>query len=327
MRNKFTLTILCLAMSFLSVSAKVWTVNNKETNNADFDKIQSAINSNAVAEGDTLYIEGSPLRYDNFATNKRIVIIGPGYLLNQNQNSANVDQVFIDVAEFKAGSEGSVIMGVTFITYSGSGIVVGADNVLIERCYIRGEIVLHGGVRGTIIKNNYVGSIDEAYSGDTFSNITVLNNIIVYNIENNSGSAFAVFDNNILLGNYIKLTTQNFRNNIITDGKQTFNIVCTNKTNNIAANSLFFNDPKNYDIKNTSDLFVGGDSPDGKYLLSANSYAKGKGHDGKDCGIFGGENPYVLSGLPTTPVITVLDTDGIGTKEEGLKIKLGVKSF
>jgi hypothetical protein len=314
-------------MSFLSVNAKVWTVNNKDTNNADFDKIQSAINSNAVAEGDTLYIEGSPVMYEGFTSIKKIVIIGPGYFLNKNQNSANVDIAFVSEAKFSAGSEGSVIIGITFNYNSYSGINVDADNILIERCYLSGTIDLYDGVSGTIIKNNYLRSIVTFNSYTTFSNAVVLNNIIIGGMETNTGSTFSIFDNNILTGINYTLSSQTFRNNIITNGSGTFKINSANKTNNIAANSLFFNDPKNYDIKNTSDLFVGGDSPDGKYVLSVNSYAKGKGHDGKDCGIFGGENPYVLSGLPTTPVITVMDTDGIGTKEDGLKIKLGVKSF
>ncbi len=326
MRNKFTLTILCLAISYFTVNAKVWTVSNKDTNNADFDKIQSAINSNAVTEGDTLYIEGSPVMYDNFTTNKRIVIIGPGYLLNKNQNSANVDQAFVRDAKFNPGSDGSVIIGITLNYSSNSGIDVAADNILIERCYVN-VIELFDGVRGTIIRNNYAGAIDEYSSNYTFSNALVLNNIITGGMETSQGSTFSIFDNNVLAGTNYTLSSQTFRNNIITNGSGTFKITSSNKTNNIAANDIFLNDSKNYDIKSVTDLFVGGDSPDGKYVLSANSYAKGKGHDGKDCGIFGGENPYVLSGLPTTPVITVLDTDGIGTKEEGLKIKLGVKSF
>jgi len=327
MRNKFTLTILCVAISYFTVNAKVWTVSNKDTNNADFDKIQSAINSNAVGGGDTLYIEGSPVRYDDFTTIKRIVIIGPGYLLNKNQNSANVDQVFVNTAKFNVGSDGSVIIGITLNYNSNSGITVAADNIMIERCYVN-VIGLSDGVRGTIIKNNYVGYyIDDYNSNTTFSNAVVMNNVIIGGMGTNSGSTFSIFDNNILAGTNYTLNSQTFRNNIITNGSGTFKITSSNKTNNIATNDIFLNDSKNYDIKNVTDLFVGGDSPDGKYVLSTNSYAKGKGHDGKDCGIFGGENPYVLSGLPTTPVITVLDTDGIGTKEDGLKIKLGVKSF
>ena len=42
-------------------------------------------------------------------------------------------------------------------------------------------------------------------------------------------------------------------------------------------------------------------STDGRYKLKAGSPAIGYGVGGVDCGIYGGPEPYVLSGMPTVP--------------------------
>ena len=38
-------------------------------------------------------------------------------------------------------------------------------------------------------------------------------------------------------------------------------------------------------------------------MLADNSIAKGAGEGGTDCGAFGGDEPYVLSGLPSGPIV------------------------
>ncbi len=324
---KKTLFIFCLGLTLVNAKATVWTVNNVNYENADFDQIQVAINSVLVSAGDTLYVEGSPDAYDNFTTTKKITIIGPGYFLSQNQISVNVNQAILDDATFELGSEGSVIIGMTFRSSSFPTLYIKANNILIERCFVDNNLYLIDGAQSVIIRNNYIKYIaNEPLSGDqSFSNISVYNNIID-DIILESTSTFSFFDNNVLIGDRYKLTAQNFRNNIIIDGSERFEITSANILNNIGTNGLF-SDTKNYNVVDISTLFVGGDIPDAQYILSEDSYAKGKGHDGGECGVFGGENPYVLSGLPTIPVITVLDTDGIGTKEDGLRITIGVQSF
>ena len=54
---------------------------------------------------------------------------------------------------------------------------------------------------------------------------------------------------------------------------------------------------------NMTTVFVGTGSTDGQWQLSAGSPALGAGVDGVDCGMFGGDYPYKLSGLPSVPAI------------------------
>ena len=57
-----------------------------------------------------------------------------------------------------------------------------------------------------------------------------------------------------------------------------------------------------------STIFVGNNasSLEGQYMLSANSPAKGAGEGGVDCGAFGGDEPYVIGGVPSGPIIQEL---------------------
>ena len=59
---------------------------------------------------------------------------------------------------------------------------------------------------------------------------------------------------------------------------------------------------------NMNDVFVcytncAAFSADGRYQLKALSPAIGAGSNGEDCGMFGGTDPYVLSGMPPVPAI------------------------
>ena len=64
--------------------AKIWRVNNNLGINADFTTLQAA--HDGAAAGDTLYLESSPTNYGGLSSSKRLVIIGTGYLLEQNQD-------------------------------------------------------------------------------------------------------------------------------------------------------------------------------------------------------------------------------------------------
>ena len=74
----FLLTCLCV-----NVYATVRTVCNVPTTLAQFNTIQAAVD--ASANGDTVYVHGSPTRYAGFVIqDKRLTIIGPGWSPAQN---------------------------------------------------------------------------------------------------------------------------------------------------------------------------------------------------------------------------------------------------
>ena len=69
-----------------------------------------------------------------------------------------------------------------------------------------------------------------------------------------------------------------------------------------------------------------GYSTDGKWQLKTGSPAIGAGINGVDCGVFGGVNPYVLSGIPALPHIYEAAISGTAYSNEGLSCTIKVKS-
>ena len=75
-----------------------------------------------------------------------------------------------------------------------------------------------------------------------------------------------------------------------------------------------------------SSLFIGGNVPDKAYKLNPTSSAKGAGVGGIDCGAFGGNDSYVLSGLPAIPHIYDIVAPTSGSATSGLAVKVKVKT-
>src|SRR6476620_10631294 len=86
--------------------AKVWRVNSNSNYNGTslwgdnfggtsaypvFKQLADVINSNLITAtaGDTIHLEGSSIDYTNVTITKKLVIIGPGYFLNENTNVSN----------------------------------------------------------------------------------------------------------------------------------------------------------------------------------------------------------------------------------------------
>lgn len=79
---------------------------------------------------------------------------------------------------------------------------------------------------------------------------------------------------------------------------------------------------------NVSLLFVGyptqgSYSYDSRWQFQANSPAKAYGINGEDCGIFGGDSPYKLSGIADRPLIYSLDVPfSVGGNNVNINIKI-----
>jgi hypothetical protein len=79
--------------------------------------------------------------------------------------------------------------------------------------------------------------------------------------------------------------------------------------------------------KDMTTVFLLTGSTDGKYQLKSTSPAKGADAEGGDCGMFGGSDPYVLSGVPSElPTIYYFYNSGSGTTVSGLPIHLKAKT-
>ena len=74
-----TLVALCAAMT---VNATVLRVSNVSGSTAPYSTVQDAMT--AAADGDTIMLEASAISYGGIKIEKRIVLIGAGYWLQEN---------------------------------------------------------------------------------------------------------------------------------------------------------------------------------------------------------------------------------------------------
>ena len=69
-------------------------------------------------------------------------------------------------------------------------------------------------------------------------------------------------------------------------------------------------------------VFAGTGSTDGQWQLASGSPAIGTGTNGTDIGMFGGDDPYVLSGLPQIPAIYKFLGSSVGSQSIDVEVKI-----
>jgi hypothetical protein len=288
--------------------AHKWRINNSSVN-ANFTQIHQAVASSSVVNGDTLYVEGSAFNYEDVSITKRLVIIGPGYFLGENDSTqANLNAAAVSSMNFYSNSKGSVLMGITVSSY----LNVRDTSIVVKRCKIN-QTSLQNCANCLIIQN-----VLNTLSISNAMNIIVSNNLFTsadgYNIDLNIySSASAVVTNNIFKGPQIMNNTT-LRNNIATGlggtGNEIVSLINCISDHNLGASTQYGTSGSNQQNVDMSQVFVNTASSDGKYKLKAGSPAIGAGVDGVDCGIYGGNYPYVLSGMPEVPAIWYLNVNG-----------------
>jgi hypothetical protein len=290
-----------------SAFAKIWRVNNGGAS-ADFTDIPAAITG--ATAGDTVQVEGSTIGYTYFTCTKKLIFIGPGYLLPNNPktqfnpNSAKVYGIFAP------GSDGSQMMGFQLV----STISLQASNVKISRNFSNGSSIqigqnLSNTYSNDTIEQNYYIAITVNGTANTITNLQINNNILYY-VTLPTTNCTGVFYNNI---EYSTLTISNFlcENNIISGDTTSI------ATTNVFKNNIFYNGSLNtspngngnfYVTPFTSifvdwtDLFSGATATDGDAMLKSGAWNTG-GVGGVAMGVFSGANTYVLSGMPPVPSI------------------------
>lgn len=349
-----------LLLSFVAVlfvfgtKATIIQVNNNTGASADFALLQQAID--AANSGDTLYVAGSPNYYDGndlIRLNKTLTIIGPGYFLGENGQTQSSNQTAkISRMEIGEGASNSVLMGLDLCSSKGDlyfskdkrdGTIgtAAADNVTIKRNiifsitlnYASGTILsqnfflgstnnlnLYYSASNTLIQNNIFDSGTQyaSISGDynhELSNTVIINNTFENGLSDVHG---AEISNNVFHNGSLKNCENNtVKNNVFVAAEGV--AIPSTSTGNTSLNNVF--------SVTAADLFVESTpTVDNDFILKTNSPALGAGLDGIDAGAFGGLNAYKLSGLPPIPSIYELNTNGIGTKENGLGVTLKAKS-
>lgn len=316
----FAAAILCV----MAANAATWRVNYNDPEHADFKTLKLATESSEFQAGDIIYVEpgihnGS--QSDN-TISKACTVIGPGWGFRQSTGN----DLEISGACFKEriniNASNVTIMGI----YSISDIYASpenAQNIVIERNYIAGVSSFR--VDDLSIKNNYITSSIQVQPKVSLS---IIGNIILGNVSIGSPSQ-AIFDHNTHINNtnYYNLgtwdpTRHSYTNNIIIHGNGSPEFIMPTFAANMPYENNVFSisagtaaaAPDIYQplTEAKHNLFIGATElstcvcqTSGQYYDPAmyfrvldSSPAKTAASDGKECGAFGGESPYVLNGRP-----------------------------
>jgi hypothetical protein len=146
-----TLVALCAAMT---VNATVLRVSNVSGSTAPYSTVQDAMT--AAADGDTIMLEASAISYGGIKIEKRIVLIGAGYWLQENgitHEGGNFTRV--DGVEVQAS--GAVVCGL-YSNGMDSNFSIGKEmtNVVIKRCRIGGKVAIGKNANRCVIHQNFI---------------------------------------------------------------------------------------------------------------------------------------------------------------------------
>ena len=336
-------------------NAKVWRVNNQTGVSADFSSVSTAISSASVLAGDTLYVEGSPVSYGTVTLSKKLVIIGTGYFLSSNDSTqAYPAASTFDNMTISSAAAGSSIIGIQ-ISYSNSAssitsLTISANNILISHCYIYcynlgstySSYCIQSSSSYVIIEKSFIynssttGSPRAIYFTSGSSNL-ISNNIIKMGTKSSSGgsaiymlssSSSFQFINNVIIGDMYAYNSY-IANNIQIIGSYSTSSTYPNTTRNNIGHSTQFgtSDGNKSNVTMTTVFTYGGsENYDNHYTLKTGSPAIGAGSSGEDCGAFGGNNPYILSGMPPIPAIFNATFPTTGTTTGGVNINIKAKA-
>ena len=346
MKKTIFFTLCLSAFITFSAAAKIWRVNNNPGVTADFTDLQTAIDSPNVLDDDTIHIEPSPNAYlsatGTVIINKRLTILGNGYYLTENlNNQANTySSTFTQVFYFVDGSSGSSISGCTLgNVYVGNNNNLSTFSITISNNII-GNLTFQGASISAIVRNNYIVNIN---NGASAGSISIYNNYVGSGIAldgdptNPVISVSGIISNNII-GNVVNVHSSIVKNNIFVNpavGGSSYDAVFSAYSNFSNSNTVINNISIGLPLPSTGNninnadinaLFVGstGYTTDSQWQLKSGSPAIGAGANGEDCGIFGGANPYKLSGLPAIPSIYSLTTGS--SNATILPVTISVKS-
>ncbi len=329
--------------------ATVWRVNYNQLHATNCSTckfgptgVQQAINLADEEGGDTIQVEPSQFVYDAINVTKPVTIIGAGFMhgpaATQNpdlQANPNYSRIFKVV--FAPGSAGSTMTGIVFGAGSNivQGIEINASNITIDRnmraanannstIYITGTNLMD-----ITISRNYLRNIAEPGGAQTISNLRILNNYFEVGVFLNDATDSypnLLVQNNTFNGNTVnELYTATFVYNILAQGS----VVLNNNDihHNIAVSTTGLPTSEGPTNQNgITPLFVGTGSDDAKWKLQANSPAIDYMDTNVQLGMYGGANPYILSGIPAIPTIYQLQTTVSTTVGGTVDVTLSTKT-
>ena len=297
--------LLALATTLSASAQTIRRVNASVTGTniyADFASAQTA----AIA-GDIIQIEPGAYGFD-INLSKNLTVVGTGYFLGSTQNpnlQANSQSASVSVIYFSTGSAGASVSGIT-----ASNVYFGANNVTLQRCNITNGTFLNyfnAVINNINIRQNYLNFIGHN-QGNGATSLLITNNIILSYVNLN-GNDQGEFRNNVLseTGTTADLYNCNVTNNYF--GQQASTPGFTNCT--VTFNAFRFasfpttnNNQNNVDRTAVFTLAPGATRFDAWFQLKAGTNVlRSTGENGVDIGVFSGNAPYKLGGLPAIPAI------------------------
>ena len=321
----FTLFLLnCVEL--LHCQNTLWVSNQDNRIEVDHTDLQEAID--AAGSGDRIMVYPSPTSYGDVVIDKELYISGLGFDISANHDTHRITTETqssliskVSVTGAQGGSLEHLMINTIELTATGfliKGVRIGfmemenCHDVVIRRCFIdpptqidsrflsgaarkrHCSIILSGDNSQIAIENSIfdgsradspVDSYHNVYQGYSSS----------YDGDIPGSSSNFTFDGNFLGHSVNTIPGSQFYNNI---GRS------MGGTNSILEN--------NYSSSTFEGVFVGyptqsDHSFDQRYQLAPGSPALGAGRGGIDLGPFGGEDPYILSGLYDRPVVYQLD--------------------
>lgn len=339
------ITIFYLLLFFLPLSLfsqNIINVDNSVGSIAEYTSLQDAIE--AAGSEDLIYIHGSTSNYGDIVVNKKVTLIGPGYFLAANNGGINsLAPAIVTNLDLLEGSDNSVVMGLTLelvgeSTSQDRALISNTSNVVFIKNMVKGNVRIETSAN-IVFRNNYTlkyktlasfGGELEIREGS--SNILVTNNCFSNSFTHSSninismdGNTNAKIYNNIFTST-IECDNSIIKNNIFLNGR---NIEINN--NSISSNLFSVPEsdliPNNSTTPNNSSICLGYPeqgfyTSDGRFALKPDSPAIGAGEGGVDCGVFAGDNSYILSGLPSIPIITELSAPSSAKIGETINVRI-----
>ena len=344
--KKLSLLIAVVTIISNAAFAKIWRVNNNTGVNANFTTLQDA--HDGAASGDTIYLESSATNYGGLTCSKKLIIIGTGYLLDQNQGlQAFTLPSQVTTINLNSGSSGTIIDGIFVINIS-TITINSLSDIIIRRCYFAysggtsivdyytGNIAINGAGSNIFITQNFDVKISNS---GTYTGILISNNYLAANgyagdaatetCVQLSPTTVAIIKNNILRRGMLSASNSNISNNIMYSGSITGsgNLIA----NNIGNGTQFGTTDGNKSNVDMATVFELTGSVDAAWKLKAGSPAIGAGYGSTNqnpvnCGMFGGSTPYALSGIPAIPSIYFFANQPVGSNSDPIDVQIKVKS-
>lgn len=279
-----------------------------------YNHIDSALKY--ALDGDYLYLPaGNIQKPDGLMIKKRLNIFGAGHY--PDSTAATGTTTINGNLYFWKESSGSTLQGIFLfgtIYFGTDPVSAGAKNILIQRCSFTSLYLSENGSTFRGSENIFITQnvIRESVFFAEAKNVELENNIVEGALHYASGQVRIA--NNIFLrrvGNaFYAMQSARVENNIFMSSASFFGPSCGGLEflnnvfkegnplgGNYAINNLF--DVANLFTNQSGTSFL----YQHNYRLKADSPAKNAGKDGKDCGIYGGNNPYKDGAVPANPHI------------------------